>query len=239
MGMRGARVQAVVNELNGEKIDIIEWTEDPAAFVVNALAPAEIERVLVDEDTGTIEIAVAEDQLAIAIGRRGQNVRLASELTGWKVEIMTLGDEQEKRAAEMQAAKDAFMAGLDIDEDFSLLLVSEGFMSLSDVAYCDIAELMSIEGMEEELAEELQKRARDSLLNSALAEDSSEPLVALMDVEGMTAEVAEALTLQGIVSANALADAASDDIEPIAGLEEEHVNALIIAAREACGWFDD
>ena len=152
---------------------------------------------------------------------------------------MTLGDEQEKRAAEMQAAKDAFMAGLDIDEDFSLLLVSEGFMSLSDVAYCDIAELMSIEGMEEELAEELQKRARDSLLNSALAEDSSEPLVALMDVEGMTAEVAEALTLQGIVSANALADAASDDIEPIAGLEEEHVNALIIAAREACGWFDD
>lgn len=239
VGMRGARVQAVVNELNGEKIDIIEWTEDPAAFVVNALAPAEIERVLVDEDTGTIEVAVAEDQLAIAIGRRGQNVRLASELTGWKVEIMTLGDEQEKRAAEIQAAKDAFMSGLDIDEDFSLLLVAEGFMSLSDVAYCDIAELMSIEGMEEELAEELQKRARDSLLNSALAEDSHEPLVALMDVEGMTAEVAEALTLQGIVSANALADAASDDIEPIAGLEEEHVNALIIAAREACGWFDD
>jgi len=239
VGMRGARVQSVVNELHGEKVDIIEWTEDPAAFVVNALAPAEIERVLVDEDTGTIEVAVAEDQLAIAIGRRGQNVRLASELTGWKVEIMTLGDEKEKRAAEIQAAKDAFVAGLDIDEDFSLLLIAEGFMSLSDLAYCNISELVAIEGLEEELAEELQKRARDSLLNSALKEEGDEPLVALMDVEGMTVEIAEALTLQNVVSANALADAASDEIEPIEGLEEETLNALIIAAREACGWFKD
>jgi N utilization substance protein A len=239
VGMRGARVQAVVNELHGEKVDIIEWTEDPAAFVVNALAPAEIERVLVDEDTGTIEVAVAEDQLAIAIGRRGQNVRLASELTGWKVEIMTLGDEKEKRAAEIQAAKEAFMAGLDIDEDFSLLLVGEGFMSLSDLAYCNIDELTAIEGLEEELAEELQKRARNGLLSTALEEDSDEPLVALLDVEGMTGEIAEALTLQGIVSANALADAAHDEIEPIAGLEDEHLDALIIAAREACGWFKD
>ncbi|MDQ7005343.1 MAG: transcription termination factor NusA [Ghiorsea sp.] len=239
VGMRGARVQAVVNELHGEKIDIIEWTEDPAAFVVNALAPAEIERVLVDEDTGTIEVAVAEDQLAIAIGRRGQNVRLASELTGWKVEIMTLGDEKEKRATEIQAAKDEFMAGLDIDEDFSLLLVGEGFMSLSDLAYCNLTELVAIEGLAEELAEELQKRARDSLLKSALKEESDEALVALLDIEGMTAEIAEALTLQNILSANALADSASDDIEPIEGLEEDVLNALIIAAREACGWFKD
>ncbi len=237
VGMRGARVQAVVNELHGEKIDIIEWTEDPATFVVNALAPAEIERVLVDEDSKTIEVAVAEDQLAIAIGRRGQNVRLASELTGWNVEIMTLGDEAEKRAAEVQAAKDEFMSGLDIDEDFSLLLIAEGFMSLSDLAYCDIAELIAIEGMEEELAEELQKRARDSLLNMALEEESDEPLVALMDVEGMTSDIAEALTLQGILTANALADAASDDIQPIEGLEESRLNEFIIAAREACGWF--
>jgi N utilization substance protein A len=239
VGMRGARVQAVVNELHGEKIDIIEWTEDPAAFVVNALAPAEIERVLVDEDTGTIEVAVAEDQLAIAIGRRGQNVRLASELTGWKVEIMTLSDEKEKRAAEVQAAKEAFMTGLDIDEDFSLLLVAEGFMSLSDLAYCNIEELTAIEGLEEDLAKELQKRAREGLLNTALEEGSDEPLVALLDVEGMTAEIAEALTLQGILSANALADAAHDEIEPIAGLEDEQLDALIIAAREACGWFKD
>ncbi len=240
VGMRGARVQAVVNELHGEKVDIIEWTEDPAAFVVNALAPAEIERVLVDADTGTIEVAVAEDQLAIAIGRRGQNVRLASELTGWNVEIMTVGDEKEKRAAEVQAAKDAFVSGLDIDEDFSLLLIAEGFMSLSDLAYCDISELVAIEGLEEELAEELQKRARDSLLNSALeAEETDEPLVALMDVEGMTGEIAEAFTLQGILTANALADKASDEVTPIEGLEEEALNTLIIAAREACGWFKD
>ncbi|HID37408.1 MAG TPA: transcription termination/antitermination protein NusA [Ghiorsea sp.] len=240
VGMRGARVQAVVNELHGEKIDIIEWTEDPAAFVVNALAPAEVERVLVDEDTGTIEVAVAEDQLAIAIGRRGQNVRLASELTGWKVEIMTLGDEKEKRAAEIKAATEAFIAGLDIDEDFSVLLIGEGFMSLSDLAYCNLEELTAIEGLEAELAEELQKRARDGLLNSALKEEGDdEPLIALMDVEGMTAEIAEAFTLQGLVSANALADAASDEIEPIEGLEEEVLNTLIIAAREACGWFKD
>ncbi len=239
VGMRGARVQAIVNELHGEKIDIIEWTEDPAAFVVNALAPAEVERVLVDEDNGSIEVAVAEDQLAIAIGRRGQNVRLASELTGWTVEIMTLGDEKQKRENEMQAAKDAFVSGLDIDEDFSLLLINEGFLTLSDLAYCAIDELTAIEGLEEELAVEIQKRARNSLLNSALQEDGDEPLVALMDVEGMSADIAEALTLQGIVSANALADAASDEIEPVAGVDEERLNTLIIAAREACGWFEE
>ncbi len=240
VGMRGARVQAVVNELHGEKIDIIEWTEDPAAFVINALAPAEVERVLVDEDSGLIEVAVAEDQLAIAIGRRGQNVRLASELTGWNIEIMTLGDEKQKRTEEIQAAKDAFMAGLDIDEDFSLLLINEGFMSLSDLAYCDVAELTAIDGLEEELAQEIQKRARNSLLNSALAqEESDEPLVGLMDVAGMTREVAEALTVQSVLSANALADAASDEIEAIDGLDEAQLNILIIAAREACGWFKD
>ncbi len=239
VGMRGARVQAIVNELHGEKIDIIEWTDNPAAFVVNALAPAEIERVLVDEDNGSIEVAVAEDQLAIAIGRRGQNVRLASELTGWDIEIMTLGDEKQKREDEIQAAKDAFTSGLDIDEDFSLLLINEGFMSLSDLAYCGIEELTEIEGLEEELATEIQKRARDSLLNSALEQDESEePLVGLMDVAGMTREIAEALTLQNIISANALADSASDEIEAIEGLDEEMLSALIIAAREACGWFE-
>ncbi|MDX8387752.1 MAG: transcription termination factor NusA [Ghiorsea sp.] len=240
VGMRGARVQAIVNELHGEKVDIIEWTENPAAFVVNALAPAEIERVLVDEDNGSIEVAVAEDQLAIAIGRRGQNVRLASELTGWNVEIMTLGDEKQKREDEIQAAKDGFVAGLDIDADFSLLLINEGFMSLSDLAYCGIDELTAIEGLEEELAQEIQKRARNSLLSTALEqEEGDEPLVGLMDVAGMTREVAEALTVQSIVSANALADAASDEIEEIAGVDEDQLNALIIAAREACGWFKE
>lgn len=237
VGMRGSRVQAVVNELHGEKIDIIEWTEDPAAFVINALAPAEVERVLVDEDSKTIEVAVAEDQLAIAIGRRGQNVNLASGLTGWSIEIMTLGDEKQKRAEEIQAVKDAFAQGLDIDEDFSMLLINEGFITLTDIAYCDIEELTAIDGLALELAEEIQKRARNALLNSALAqENADEPLVALMDVAGMTAEIAEVLTLQGVVSANALADAASDEIIDV---EETLLNTLIIAAREACGWFND
>lgn len=240
VGMRGSRVQAVVNELHGEKIDIIEWTEDPAAFVINALAPAEVERVLVDEDSKSIEVAVAEDQLAIAIGRRGQNVNLASGLTGWDIEIMTLGDEKQKRVEEVQAVKDAFAAGLDIDEDFSLLLINEGFMSLTDIAYCDVNELTAIDGLEPELASEIQKRARDSLLNSALEQEdanlTADALVALMDVTGMTADVAETLTLQGVLSANALADAASDEIT---GVDEDHINALIIAAREACGWFKD
>ncbi|MDQ6990066.1 MAG: transcription termination factor NusA [Mariprofundaceae bacterium] len=239
VGMRGSRVQAVVNELHGEKVDIIEWTEDPAAFVVNALAPAEIERVLVDEDSGSIEVAVAEDQLAIAIGRRGQNVRLASELTGWNVEIMTLGDEKQKREEEVAVAKEAFIGGLDIDEDFSLLLIAEGFMSLSDLAYCAIDELTAVEGIEEELAQELQKRARNSLLDSALEEEGEgKKAVALLDVKGMTREIAEALSAQGLVSANALADAASDEIEAIEGADEAQLNDLIIAAREACGWFD-
>ncbi|MDX8384148.1 MAG: transcription termination factor NusA [Ghiorsea sp.] len=244
VGMRGSRVQAVVNELHGEKVDIIEWTEDPAAFVVNALAPAEVERVLVDEDKQSIEVAVAEDQLAIAIGRRGQNVRLASELTGWTVEIMTLGDEKQKREEEVDAAKEAFVAGLDIDGDFSLLLINEGFMSLSDLAYCAIDELTGIEGLEEELAVEIQKRARDSLLSSALEEEvegegAKEDLVALLDVEGLSNAIAEALSAQNIMSANALADAASDEIEAIEGVDDEQLNTLIIAAREACGWFKD
>jgi len=241
VGMRGSRVQAVVNELHGEKVDIIEWTEDPAAFVVNALAPAEVERVLVDEDNGSIEVAVAEDQLAIAIGRRGQNVRLASELTGWNIEIMTSADEKQKRTDEVALAQESFVGALDIDADFSLMLINEGFMSLSDLAYCAIDELTSIEGLEAELAEEIQKRARDGLLSSALDEEGSkdEPLLALLDVAGMTASIAEALTVQGIVSANALADAAGDDIETIEGLGDDQVNVLIIAAREACGWFKD
>jgi len=240
VGMRGSRVQSVVNELHGEKVDIIEWTEDPAAFVVNALAPAEVERVLVDEDNQSIEVAVAEDQLAIAIGRRGQNVRLASELTGWNIEIMTLGDEKQKREEEVTAAKEVFVAGLDIDEDFSLLLINEGFMSLSDLAYCQLDELVAIEAIEEELASEIQKRARDSLLASALEEEGSEEeLVALLDVEGVSSAIAEALSAQNIVSANALADAASDDIDAIEGVDEAQLNTLIIAAREACGWFKD
>jgi len=240
VGMRGARVQAVVNELHGEKIDIIEWTEDPAAFVVNALAPAEIERVMVDEERATIEVACNEDNLAIAIGRRGQNVRLASELSGWNVEIMTTADEQQKRTEEVETAKVDFQAGLDVDEDFATLLVAEGFVSLDDLAYCAVEDIAAIEGLDAELAQEIQKRARNTLLDKALqgAEEESESKISLLDLTGMTREIAEQLAARDMVTVEALADAAIDEIEDIEGLSRDEAEALILAAREASGWFE-
>jgi len=239
VGMRGARVQAVVNELHGEKIDIIEWTDDPATFVVNALAPAEIERVLVDEARNTIEVAANEDNLAIAIGRRGQNVRLASELSGWNIEIMSSGEERERRQEEVEKARQSFREGLDIDEDFANLLVSEGFIGLEDLAYCALEEISSIEGLDEGIAQELQKRARNVLLDRALAQgESEENAVSLLDIKGMTREIAEQLAAREMVTAEALADAAADELEGIEGIDREQAEALIIAAREACGWFE-
>jgi len=240
VGMRGARVQAVVNELHGEKIDIIEWTEDPAAFVVNALAPAEIERVMVDEERATIEVACNEDNLAIAIGRRGQNVRLASELSGWNVEIMTTADEQQKRTEEVATAKVDFQTGLDVDEDFASLLVAEGFVSLDDLAYCAVEDIAAIEGLDAELAQEIQKRARNTLLDKALqgAEEEGESKVSLLDLTGMTREIAEQLAARDMVTVEALADAAIDEIEDVEGLSRDEAEALILAAREASGWFE-
>lgn len=239
VGMRGARVQAVVNELHGEKIDIIEWTPDPATFVVNALAPAEIERVLVDEEKGSIDVAVTEDQLAIAIGRRGQNVRLASELSGWNIEIMTTGEERDKRAAEAGAAKTLFQQALDVDENFAALLCAEGFIGLEDLAYCNIEELAGIEGLDEEIAQELQKRARNGLLHEALGKEGAEDVdERLLGLEGMTEEIATLLAGCGITTAEALADAAIDELDGMEGVSREQLEGFILAAREACGWFD-
>jgi len=239
VGMRGARVQAVVNELHGEKIDIIEWTPDTVSFVVNALAPAEIERVLVDEDSNTIEVAVAEDQLAIAIGRRGQNVRLASELTGWKIEIMTAGEERKKRVEEFDAARQVFEECLDIDEGFATLLCNEGFLSLENLAYCSQEELIAIEGLDEDTAHELQNRARNYLLQQELGRpEAAEIEDSLLALEGVSRELAAELAIRGIGTAEALADAAVDDLTGIEHASHEQLEALIIAAREACGWFD-
>ena len=241
VGMRGARVQAVVNELHGEKIDIIEWTDDSAAFVINALAPAEIERVLVDESSNTIEVAVSEENLAIAIGRRGQNVRLASELSGWKIELMSSGEEKDRRHEEVSKARTVFKEGLDVDEDFAAVLVNEGFYSMEELAYCDVADIAGIEGLDAEVATELQNRARNTLLDQALQKNSEkegESSVSLLDLTGMTREIAEQMTARDMVSVDALADAAIDEIEDIEGLSREQAEALIIAAREAAGWFD-
>lgn len=239
VGMRGARVQAVVNELHGEKIDIIEWTDDPAVFVVNALAPAEIERVLVDEPRNTIEVAVNEENLAIAIGKRGQNVRLASELSGWNIEIISAGEERERRQEEISRARELFRQGLDVDDDFANVLVNEGFLTLEDVAYCDLGDIAAIEGLDEEIAQELQKRARNYLLDQALANaEESESKLSLLDLEGMTREIAAQLAERQMVSVESLADASVDEIEDIEGLDRKQAEALILAAREACGWFD-
>ena len=241
VGMRGARVQAIVNELHGEKIDIIEWTSNQAAFVINALAPASIDRVVLDEERQNIEVAVAEDQLAIAIGRRGQNVRLASELTGWNIELMSAAEEKDKRESEVEKALELFQQALDVDADFASLLCAEGFFSLDDLAYCSVEELAAIQGLEPELAQELQNRARDALLNSALSkegEDSDTPEKSLLDVPGVDEDVALLLVAHGLTTVAALADAAIDDIKDIEGLSREQLETLIVAAREASGWFD-
>ncbi|MDX8392135.1 MAG: transcription termination factor NusA [Mariprofundaceae bacterium] len=239
VGMRGSRVQAVVNELHGEKIDIIEWTPDTVSFVVNALAPAEIERVLMDEDSNTIEVATAEDQLAIAIGRRGQNVRLASELTGWQIEIMTAGEEHEKRAGELSAARALFQDTLDIDEGFSTLLCNEGFLSLENLAYCAIEDLTAIDGLDEEMSHELQNRARNKLLQQELGkQESAEIEESLLKLPNMSDELAAELAVRGIGTAEAMADAGVDDLQGIEKADREQLEALILAAREACGWFD-
>jgi len=243
VGMRGARVQAVVNELHGEKIDIIEWTPDPATFVINAMAPAAIERVLVDEEKQSIEVAVSEDQLAIAIGKRGQNVRLASDLSGWNIEIMTIGQEHERRQAEVEQGIQVFHEVLDMDRDFASYLASEGFLSLEDVAYCSLDELAALEGLDEDLAVELQKRARDSLLERALSKEKSETVVeiepSLLNVPGVTDAIAQHLAERGIGTAEALADASIDELAGLEGQEQAELESLILAAREACGWFNE
>jgi len=242
VGMRGSRVQAVVNELHGEKIDIIEWTADPAAFVVNALAPAVIERVTVDEEKESIEVAVNEDQLAIAIGRYGQNVRLASELTGWNIEIMSSGEEREKREGESKLVIETFCSSIDIDQSLAQLLYEEGFVTLDDVAYCAVEDLVAVEGFDDQLAAELQLRARNVLLENALTENQEESspvwdesLSALADVNDDTAKL---LSTADIVTAEDLADAAVDELIDVEGLSREQIETLIIQAREACGWFD-
>lgn len=241
VGMRGSRVQAVVNELHGERIDIIEWTEDPATFVVNALAPAEIERVMVDEETNIIEVAVSEENLAVAIGRKGQNVRLAADLTGWNIEIITTGEEQKKRGEESESAKVLFAERLDIDAEFVDLLVAEGFMNLEDLAYCDVEDMAAIEGIDATLAAELQNRARNSLLGNALQETDGDKVNAkpLTDIPQMRDDLALELIEKGIKNLEDLADMSVDELESIESLSQQEAETLIIAAREVCGWFDE
>jgi N utilization substance protein A len=239
VGMRGSRVQSVSNELAGERIDIVLWDENPAQFVINAMAPAEVESIVVDEDTHSMDIAVAEDKLAQAIGRGGQNVRLASELTGWTLNVMTEHDAVAKSEAEGETLKKMFIDQLDVDDEVAAVLVQEGFSSVEEIAYVPVQEMAKIEEFDEAIVEELRNRARDALLTKAIAKAEKggpEPAQDLLELEGMDDELAEKLAAAGILDRNALADLATDELVEMTGMEEQSASELIMAAR--AHWFE-
>ena len=247
VGMRGSRVQAVVNELQGEKIDIIPWSPDVASFIVNALQPAEVAKVVLDEDGSRVEVVVPDDQLSLAIGRRGQNVRLASQLTGWTIDIMTEAEESERRQEEFMAQSQRFMEALDVDDTLAHLLVAEGFTELEEIAYVEPEELLQVEGFDEGLVEELQRRASDFL--DAEAREADEKRIALgveddlADMEGLTPQMlvvlgeAEIKTLEDFAGCAADELTSSDDgILKKFPLEEQEASDMIMTARVALGW---
>lgn len=241
VGMRGSRVQAVSNELAGERIDIVLWDDNPAQYVINAMSPAEIESIVVDEDAHSMDVAVAEDGLAQAIGRGGQNVRLASELTQWEINVMSTAQWGEKQQAEVGSVKNVFMQALDIDEDVADVLVDEGFTSLEEVAYVPLEEFLTIDGFDEAIAEELRTRAKDALLTQALASEeqlnSREPAEDLLNMEGMDHALAHSLAARGVVTMEDLAEQSVDDLLDVDGIDQEKAAALIMKAREP--WFVD
>ena len=240
VGMRGSRVQAVSNELDGERVDIILWDDNPAQLVINAMAPAEVESIVVDEDTTTMDVAVAEDNLAQAIGRSGQNVRLASQLTGWNINVMSLEDAQAKQEQESGTTIARFMEALDVDEDVAFVLVEEGFTTLEEIAYVPLEEMMAIEGFDKDTADELRARAKDALLTQAIASeerlDASEPAEDLLGMEGMDKHLAFQLASIGIVTMEDLAEQAVDDLMGIEGMDAKRAGELILTARAP--WFE-
>ncbi|OHX14331.1 transcription termination factor NusA [Chromobacterium sphagni] len=238
IGMRGSRVQAVTQELAGERVDIVLWAPEPAQFVINALSPAEVSRIMVDEDNHSMDVIVEEEQLALAIGRSGQNVKLAAELTGWYLNIMTVTEAEEKHQAEDAALRQLFAGALGIDEDVAAKLVSEGFAALEEVAYVPLEEMLEIEGFNEELVGELRSRARDALLTQAIASEEQVENVSddLKDVEGLDAELVRKLAAGGVATRDDLADLAVDDLVDMTGMEAEAARAIIMKAREH--WFN-
>ncbi len=239
VGMRGSRVQAVSGELGNERVDIILWDDNPAQLVINAMAPAEVESIVVDEDSRSMDVAVAADNLAQAIGRSGQNVRLASDLTGWTINVMSVEDASEKHEKESGAIISEFMESLDVDEDIAEVLVDEGFASLEEVAYVPLEEMAGIEGFDEDIAEELRARAKDALLTQAIASEEQlgevEPAEDLLTMEGMERHLAFVLASKGIITMEDLAEQAVEDLMDIEGLEEKQAGELIMTARAP--WF--
>ena len=239
VGMRGARVQAVSNELDGERIDIVLWDDNPAQLVINSMAPAEVESIVVDEESNSMDVAVSESSLAMAIGRSGQNVRLASELTGWKISVMTTDEAQGKQDKEVHTLIDLFKEKLDIDQDIATVLAEEGFASLDEVAYVPLEEMADIDGFDEDLVQELRARAKDALLTMALTpdQDIKKPAEDLLQMEGMDQQLAVNLANSGIISMEDLAEQAVDDLLDIDDMDEKRAAKLIMTARAP--WFAD
>ncbi|MDP2830118.1 MAG: transcription termination factor NusA [Sulfuricellaceae bacterium] len=237
VGMRGSRVQSVTGELGGERVDIILWSADPAQFVVGALAPAEVSSILVDEDKHSMDVVVEEEQLAMAIGRGGQNVRLASELTGWNINIMTVDEAEQKNEEEYTATRQIFIQKLDVDEEVADILIQEGFSTLEEVAYVPLSEMLEIEAFDEDTVNELRSRARNALLTEAIVSEEKVENAAesLLSVEGMDNETAAMLAGKGVTTMDDLADLAVDDLVEMTGMDEERAKQLIMTARAP--WF--
>ena len=237
VGVRGTRVNAVTNELAGERVDIVLWSEDPAQFVIGALAPANVSSIVVDEEKHAMDVVVDEENLAIAIGRGGQNVRLASDLTGWKINIMDANESAQKQANETDYLRTLFMEKLDVDQEIADILIAEGFTSLEEVAYVPLQEMLEIEGFDEDTVNELRTRAKDMLLTMEIAREESIEEVSqdLRDLEGLDAELIATLAQNGVNTRDELADLAVDELTAITGQPEEEAKALILKAREH--WF--
>jgi N utilization substance protein A len=235
--MRGSRVQAVTNELAGERVDIILWADDPATFVINGLAPAEVSSIMVDEEKHSMDVVVEEENLAQAIGRGGQNVRLASELTGWEINLMTVEQSAEKNEQEFAKVRDLFVAKLDVDQEVADILVQEGFNTLEEVAYVPLEEMLEIESFDEATVNELRSRARNSLLTAAIVneEQVEHNIEDLLKIEGMDEETARALAAKGVGTQEQLADLDGDELMELTGIDNERANQLIMTARAP--WF--
>lgn len=241
VGMRGSRVQAVSNELNGERVDIILWNETPAQFVINAMSPADVFSIIVDEEKGSMTVAVEEENLSQAIGRGGQNVRLASELTGWALNVMNEAEATEKSEAEARELVDKFMGWLDVDEEVAIILVQEGFSTLDEVAYIDIEEMLAIEEFDQDIVDELRERAKDVLLTHAIAKEEklsdAEPEEDLLNMDGMDRKLAYELAQIDVRSMEDLAEQSVDELMVIDEMDEERAAQLIMTARAP--WFAD
>ena len=237
VGMRGSRVQAVTGELAGERVDIVLWSMEPAQFVINAMSPAEVSSIVLDEDAHSMDVVVAEEQLALAIGRNGQNVRLASELTGWTLNILTVDEAAKKNQEEFANVSQLFMDKLDVDEEVAEILVQEGFSSLEEIAYVPLAEMNEIDAFDEDTVEELRKRARAALLTEAIANEEKieEAAEDLLTMEGMDDETAHLLASKGVATMDALAELAVDELVDLTGMDVERAKALIVTARAP--WF--